>query len=1028
MRYILTKFKIFENIQQAKSILKKVGVLETDDSYKQIREILKGHEGYVGMFVNLFYNKKYTLPVLSELYNYIIDNQVYIKMLPKNIITYDSIEKIQDDIEVLKLNSKSQKMYNEFPALQRKFLNINNDGEILASLANRRDSNFFFRKVSSYKSRKSLMDGIKTFLSVDPNANINRILDICDSNGSIIKYNSVKDKILIVRVFNSNQLTQIAGDCAWCIRNQGTFDSYVGLGAQYVIFLFDKSDTLSKIGATFRISKSDETFGYHTAHNRNDGYVDFHRLKSLLLEHKYDISNLKVDIDELKSINFDKISVGALLSAMTKEEIMAKKKVFSGHDVLYSFTKEEVEKWNLIDRVDFKSTSVRDLLRICSKDKILEEKDNFSLDDLSLFTKEEVSDFKLFSKIDFNNISVYALLRANISKEIIIENKKLYTTDDVVKSFTKEEVEKWNLIDKIDFDNASVKDLIHVLDMKKIAEVKNRFTPNDSSFFTPEQFFEWGLFDKMNSININILERFTLEEIKRENLLEKCDVIFISSIVVLYGKFGMPWIDYVKEKCKLHLIVDKFCKSDTTSSTSDYTFFTTELKDDGEFLVTEKSRWNKNYFKSIFKMVWFMKSLRIKFKSNDKLLNIMESHNGRSRVRISIKESIYYILKDIKEIFNDSTDIIYVKLLVDIGYDIEDHDLFFFISEDIFKDAGDFLINVIQYCKINKIDNSKYIKRLYEISLNDNLKPEKLEKLKLSLPAEKYKDVEYSSKLMQFRYELGEIKPYSFRAGDDQKFYEKWNDLIQSIDSLPKDKMRWYRDDDMVVAIALIYTKLNKLDELKIDIRINREAMENLNKIMSDTYITNGGMKNKLTEEERRKMYDWITNLDLSGLEYDRYSMKDEVKSIRVRDRRELYTSSLYIFDKQGFKDFYNHVKSVRYNVMSESFGETGEVPELFVKTNNNKTNRVICLKDIFNFFREKDMIDEYFVIVNNMIKNWKLSITEIKSIFYFLSRSYNYKSDKNKEVYSKFKKLLIDELIDLGASRKVISEYQTHY
>jgi hypothetical protein len=47
MRFLFD-YKIYENVQQAKSILKELGITEDDKGYKWIREILKGKDGYVG--------------------------------------------------------------------------------------------------------------------------------------------------------------------------------------------------------------------------------------------------------------------------------------------------------------------------------------------------------------------------------------------------------------------------------------------------------------------------------------------------------------------------------------------------------------------------------------------------------------------------------------------------------------------------------------------------------------------------------------------------------------------------------------------------------------------------------------------------------------------------------------------------------------------------------------------------------------------------------------------------------------------
>lgn len=118
MKYIKS-YKIFESVVQAKSILKSLKKDINDNSYLKIRELLKGHDGYVGWFTNLHYKLGYGLNDLVDLWNLIKSNMSYVSKLPQPLIKYDNIEKIYDDLEIAKSESSYNRILGEFPNKQR---------------------------------------------------------------------------------------------------------------------------------------------------------------------------------------------------------------------------------------------------------------------------------------------------------------------------------------------------------------------------------------------------------------------------------------------------------------------------------------------------------------------------------------------------------------------------------------------------------------------------------------------------------------------------------------------------------------------------------------------------------------------------------------------------------------------------------------------------------------------------------------------------------------------------------------------
>ena len=372
----LQSYKLFENINQAKSILKSLNKDTNDDSYLKIRDVLKGHDGYVGWFTKLHYKYEYSLNSLVELWDLIKSNLDFIPKLPKQILTYENIEQLQDDLEVVKNKSAYNKILGEFPTKQRSLLK-QSDESILLNLAKRKDNKGFFKKVSSYYNRTELIDAIQNFLSVDPNANMDKIIKISKEQGSDIVYYSYEDNILIVRVYNSTELNKIAGDCSWCIRNSGTFSNYVNKESkQFIIFLFDRIDSLSRIGVTARITS---TNFYHTAHNKRDGHVAYNALVEILKEYNVDPKSFMSF--KLEDVNINETSVKLLINNfnISKEKIIELKSKFTSSDIS-QFSKEEIEKWNLLDKAEI----TYDILIKYDFDSIISKKMLYRLKDFSI--------------------------------------------------------------------------------------------------------------------------------------------------------------------------------------------------------------------------------------------------------------------------------------------------------------------------------------------------------------------------------------------------------------------------------------------------------------------------------------------------------------------------------------------------------------------------------------------------------------------------------------------------------------------
>jgi transcriptional regulator of NAD metabolism len=280
---IIFNFRIFENVQQAKSLLAKYDKKQDNEIYLFLKKLTQKNPGYLGFFVKMWLENDVDKNSLKELYD--ILDKPYINKLSKNIIEYTEWEELQDDLIKARNEYKIKKIKDEIPSEQKRFVDYRIE-ELFIKLYDREDKNNFLKKIARYKTYKSLYDALYNFVnSVQSRGFQNTLKDIKDNNISI-KHMDPSNDIIIVEVKNHNQLRSIASDSSWCILDSSTFRNYTsGFNRQFVIFLTDLKDNYSKIGVTYG-------FKYRTAHLLNDEYISKYDLKGILNERNFDLSDL----------------------------------------------------------------------------------------------------------------------------------------------------------------------------------------------------------------------------------------------------------------------------------------------------------------------------------------------------------------------------------------------------------------------------------------------------------------------------------------------------------------------------------------------------------------------------------------------------------------------------------------------------------------------------------------------------------------------------------------------------------------
>jgi hypothetical protein len=109
-----------ENLTKARSILRSIGLKETDQQFLKLKELLSKHPGYLGKFTEWLYKDKVSLDQLSNLYRRIMDTK-----LTKAIDQYKSPEEVIDSIVRSDADTAVNQMINAIPSRARDFLKTN---------------------------------------------------------------------------------------------------------------------------------------------------------------------------------------------------------------------------------------------------------------------------------------------------------------------------------------------------------------------------------------------------------------------------------------------------------------------------------------------------------------------------------------------------------------------------------------------------------------------------------------------------------------------------------------------------------------------------------------------------------------------------------------------------------------------------------------------------------------------------------------------------------------------------------------
>ena len=302
------KTKIEAKVKDVKLSPEEIQRLERSQKLQEIRELVKGRDGYAQLFTYFYIVEMVPMESLKEALNGLIEYNDLLGRMRRPISNYidhsitNNFEQLSDDIEELSRWRKLKKFTDEFTSVLKndykntpkvyrdKLVDIaaafdelgkNEETGKIDVAAQRSIQKRFFDKIKRHKSIAELITKAEEFLKSEAGADSSKFygkIDECNEtygkiNGAKLLYD--EGGLIIVEVLSFQACKFLYSNTSWCIATQQYhWDSYVGgeekYTRQYCVTNFNLSpaDNRSIIGLTMGPN------GRPTAcHLKNDGYA-----------------------------------------------------------------------------------------------------------------------------------------------------------------------------------------------------------------------------------------------------------------------------------------------------------------------------------------------------------------------------------------------------------------------------------------------------------------------------------------------------------------------------------------------------------------------------------------------------------------------------------------------------------------------------------------------------------------------------------------------------------------------------------
>ncbi len=242
-------FLITENMDKAKSYMKKNGHDTSDEGFKLLRDLLKKNMGYMYKFTVFYYEEQVSIADLTTLLDFL--NSGDASKLRSPLDSYNEYNDLVDEIDHIKLTKAVKVVFDELIPSQKELVLKDNGAfdKKFATLAQEigkiPNNASFFKKISKAKDYYDIIDLMTDFITKHKSGStydsiIHKLEDFGDSVE--IVYSDPEQEIIITKVKRFEASSKI-GSTNWCIVNQvSSWESYVysynNICQQYFIWNF----------------------------------------------------------------------------------------------------------------------------------------------------------------------------------------------------------------------------------------------------------------------------------------------------------------------------------------------------------------------------------------------------------------------------------------------------------------------------------------------------------------------------------------------------------------------------------------------------------------------------------------------------------------------------------------------------------------------------------------------------------------------------------------------------------------------
>lgn len=268
-----------ENMDQARSILKRLKIPEQDPRFQELKEILlKDNKiGYIGKFTKWFFEDREPMNKIMEVYEMLKNHPT--KVPP--IDTFKTLENLFDFLQGSGISTKVNQVINSIPSQARK--HVTDKLKKLIELNIKYASaliDFYSKKGGRFKNPDTLFKETKDLIeNLSGKFNLETYKKKIKDKGLNVEIMLESPDILVIRPLDYEASCEL-GSKSWCISySKNYWDSYADIFSnQYFIYDFTKNidDKKSMIGVTVN---PDGT--YKAAHFKDDSPAPHDYIKNL---------------------------------------------------------------------------------------------------------------------------------------------------------------------------------------------------------------------------------------------------------------------------------------------------------------------------------------------------------------------------------------------------------------------------------------------------------------------------------------------------------------------------------------------------------------------------------------------------------------------------------------------------------------------------------------------------------------------------------------------------------------------------